>query len=396
MNSTSAAPGSQASLREMNRLRVLDAVREHGALTQVEIAGVTGLSAATVSNLVKELDVAGAVRLRPSIRNGRRATQVSIASSLGLVAAAVFGDRDIRVAIGASADEVMSQKRMPLPANHAADEGMQRAARLVAELAEQAGHTAGDLRALVVGLPAPIDTVSGEVGSEGIMPGWRGVPVGRAMADSVRVPVRIDNTANLAALGEFKFGALQGVSTGVFLKVSYGVGAGLILGGELFRGSAGTAGEIGHVTIDEHGPVCRCGNRGCLDTYVGAGPVLSALRPSHGALTLRDVISRALDGDHGCRRVLEDAGRHLGIAVAGVVNLLNPEVVALGGQVARTGEIVLGPMRDAIERCAIPSAAATVEVRTGALAPEEADVLGALTLADQVREEADRAALVTG
>jgi predicted NBD/HSP70 family sugar kinase len=380
----------------MNRLRVLDAVREHGALTQVEIAGVTGLSAATVSNLVKELDVAGAVQLRPSIRNGRRATQVSVATSSGLVGAAVFGDRDIRVAVATGTGEIISQKRMPLPADHAADEGMARATRLIQELAENTGRTTADLRSLVVGLPAPIDSVSGEVGSEGVLPGWRGVAVAQAMEDALGVPVLLDNTSNLAAVGEFKFGALQGISTGVFLKVSYGVGAGLIIGGELFRGSAGTAGEIGHVTIDENGPICRCGNRGCLDTFVGARAVLAALRPSHGSLTLRDVIGRALDGDPGCRRVLEDSGRHLGVALAGVVNLLNPEVVALGGQVARVGEIVLAPMREAIERCAIPSAAASVEVRVGLLPPEEADVRGALAVADQLREDADRAALAVG
>ncbi|MGG5257849.1 ROK family transcriptional regulator [Phycicoccus avicenniae] len=396
MNPTGPAPGSQASLRERNRLRVLDAVREHGALTQVEIAGVTGLSAASVSTLVRELDVAGAVQLRPSIRNGRRATQVSVATSSGLVGAAVFGDRDIRVAVATGPADIVSQKRMPLPADHAADEGMTRAARLLQELAEGAGHTAADIRALVVGLPAPIDTVSGEVGSEGVLPGWRGVAVGQAMQDALGVPVLLDNTSNLAAVGEFKLGALQGISTGVFLKVSYGVGAGLIIGGELFRGSAGTAGEIGHVTIDENGPVCRCGNRGCLDTFVGARAVLAALLPTHGSLTLRDVINRALDGDPGCRRVLEDSGRHLGVALAGVVNLLNPEVVALGGQVARVGEVVLGPMREAIERCAIPSAAASVDVRVGELAPEEADVRGALAVADQLREDADRAALAVG
>ncbi len=380
----------------MNRLRVLDAVREHGALTQVEIAGVTGLSAATVSNLVKELDVAGAVHLRPSIRNGRRATQVSVATSRGLVAAAVFGDRDIRVAVATGPADIVSQKRMPLPADHAADEGMSRAARLVQELAEEAGQSTSDLRSLVVGLPAPIDTVSGEVGSEGVLPGWRGVAVAGVMEEALGVPVSLENTANLAAVGEAKLGVLQGVSTGVFLKVSYGVGAGLIIGGELFRGSAGTAGEIGHVTIDENGPVCRCGNRGCLDTFVGAGAVLGALRPTHGSLTLRDVISRALEGDPGCRRVLEDSGRHLGVAVAGLVNLLNPEVVALGGQVARVGEVVLTPMREAIERCAIPSAAASVEVCVGGMPPEQADLRGALVLADQVREGADRAALGVG
>ena len=380
----------------MNRLRVLDAVREHGALTQVEIAGVTGLSAATVSNLVKELDTAGAVLLSPSIRNGRRAVRVSVAASQGLIGAVVFGDRDVRVALGTGGEEIVAQKRMPLPADHAADEGIDRGARLIHELIAHSGHHSSDVRAVGVGLPAPIDTVTGLVGSDGILPGWRGVDVRAVMEEALGTKVLLDNTANLAALGEFKFGVLQGVSTGMFIKASYGVGAGLILGGELFRGSAGTAGEIGHVTIDEDGPVCRCGNRGCLDTFVGAQAVLGALRDSHGALTLRDVISRALDGDPGCRRVLEDSGRHLGVAVAGVVNLLNPEVVALGGQVGRVGDIVLQPMRDAIERCAIPSAVASVEIRVGALPPETADVLGALALADQVREDADRAALAVG
>lgn len=378
----------------MNRLRVLDAVREHGALTQVEIAGVTGLSAATVSNLVKELDGAGAVRLTPSIRNGRRAVRVSVESGEGLVGAAVFGDRDVRVAIGsADSAEVVSQKRMPLPADHAADEGMVRAVRMIQEMAEESGHTMDDLATLVVGLPAPIDTVSGEVGSTGILPGWRGVPVVEVMEVAYGLRVRLENTANLAALGEAKYGAMQGVSTGVYLKMSYGVGAGIVIGGELFRGSAGTAGEIGHVTIDENGPVCRCGNRGCLDTYVGAQAVLAALRPSHGSLTLRDVISRALGGDLGCRRVLEDSGRHVGVALAGVVNLLNPEVVVVGGQVAKVGEVVLRPMREAVERCAIPSAAASLDLRLGRLAPEQADVRGALALADQTRIDADRAGL---
>lgn len=380
----------------MNRLRVLDAVRENGALTQVEIAGVTGLSAASVSNLVKELKAAGAVQLSPSIRNGRRAVQVSATASHGLVAAVVFGDRDVRVALGSGGDTVLSQKRMPLPADHKGDEEMPRGARLVHELVHNSGHVPSDVRAACVGLPAPIDRVSGQVGSEGILPGWRGVPVATVMEEALGAKVLLENTANLAALGEFKFGALQGVSNGIYIKASYGVGAGLILGGGLFRGSAGTAGEIGHVTIDEDGPVCRCGNRGCLDTFVGAEAVLGALRGSHGDLTLRDVIHRALQGDPGCRRVLEDSGRHIGVAVAGVVNLLNPEVVVLGGQVARVGEIVLQPMRDAIERCAIPSAAASVRVRVGALPPEHADLLGALALADQVREDADRAALTVG
>lgn len=374
-------------MRESNRLRVVDALRQHGAMTQVEIAGLTGLSPATVSNMVKELDSAGAVELSRSIRNGRRAVLVSLATGNTLLAGIAFGDRDVRVAIGTTHREILLQQRMPLPADHHADEGMERAARLLHDLVEKAAKTMSDVKAVCVGLPAPVDSVSGQVGSEGILPGWRGVAVAEEMEGHLRAPVVLDNTANLAALGELRSGALQGIAHGVYIKLSYGVGAGLILGGELYRGSAGTAGEIGHLTIDENGPVCRCGNRGCLETYVGYPALVDALRPTHGTLALRDVIARAMDGDPGCRRVLGDAGRHLGVALAGLVNLVNPEVVVVGGQLSKVGAIITEPMVASLERCAIPSAAASVTLRPAAL-DTDADVIGALATAE-ARHNAD-------
>lgn len=349
-------------------------------MTQIEIAGFTGLSPATVSNLVKDLDTAGAVELEPSIRNGRRAVLVSLATGNTLLAGIAFGDRDVRVAIGTGPRDIVGRQRMPLPADHAADEGMERASRLLLDLVEKAGKTMADVRAVGVGIPAPVDRISGQVGSESILPGWRGVAVADEMAGRIQAPVIVDNTSNLAALGELRCGVLQGIQHAVYIKLSHGVGAGLILDGEIFRGAAGTAGEIGHMTIDENGPVCRCGNRGCLETYIGSRGLLEALAASHGPLSLRDVISRALDGDPGCRRVLEDAGRHLGVAVAGVVNLVNPEVVVLGGQLAKVGTIITGPLRSSLERCAIPSAAASVEVVLGEL-DTDADVIGALVSA---------------
>jgi predicted NBD/HSP70 family sugar kinase len=148
----------------------------------------------------------------------------------------------------------------------------------------------------------------------------------------------------------------------------------------VFRGSAGTAGEIGHLTIDENGPICRCGNRGCLDTFVGSRALLNSLAASHGPLRLRDIITRALADDLGCRRVVEDAGRRVGVAVAGLVNLFNPEVIVVGGKMAEAGDLILNPMREALDRCAIPSAAATVELRPAELG-DAADVMGAIELA---------------
>lgn len=359
---------------------MLSVVRQHGAMTQVEIAGLSGLSPATVSNMVGELVVAGAVAVSPSIRNGRRAVLVSLAAGGGLLAGIAFGDRDVRVAVASGARDILSQQRIPLPANHVADEGMARAAQLLVDLVDSVGGRISDIDAVGFGLPAPVDSVTGQVGSEDVLPGWRGVNVAAEMQSRLGVPVTLDNTANLAALGELRSGALQGVQNGCYLKVSHGVGAGIVIAGEIFRGSAGTAGEIGHLAIDANGPICRCGNRGCLDTFVGARAILGLLASSHGPLRLRDVMTKALAGDAGCRRVLADAGRHLGMAVAGLVNLMNPERVVLGGPMALVGEIVLTPMREAIDRCAIPSAAATVELRLCDLG-ESADVVGALTLA---------------
>jgi predicted NBD/HSP70 family sugar kinase len=379
-----AAPGSQASLREANRLRVLEALREQGAMTQIEIAGTTGLSPATVSNMVKELDAAGAVELSRSIRNGRRAVLVTLATGNTLLAGIAFGDRDVRVAIATGPRDIVARQRMPLPAYHNADEGMERAARLLHDLVEKTGKEMSDVKAVGVGIPAPVDSVSGQVGSESIMPGWRGVEVADEMETRVGAPVSVDNTANLGALGELRCGALQGVQHGAYIKLSYGVGAGLVLGGEVFRGSAGTAGEIGHLTIDEHGPICRCGNRGCLETFIGAHALTEALAGSHGRLTLRDIIAKAIEGDQGCRRVLEDAGRHLGVAVAGLVNLLNPEVIVIGGQLATVGEIITEPMRRALDRSAIPSAAASLVVRKSAL-DTDADVVGAIVAAEALQ-----------
>ncbi|MER7072377.1 ROK family transcriptional regulator [Terrabacter sp. NPDC000476] len=381
MNPSQAAPGSQASLREANRLRVLDALREQGAMTQVELAGATGLSPATVSNMVKELDGAGALELAPSIRNGRRAVLVSLATGNTLLAGIAFGDRDVRVAVATGPRDIVGRQRMPLPANHNADEGMERAARLLHDLVEKAGKTMPDVKAVGVGIPAPVDSVTGQVGSESILPGWRGVDVADEMRGRVGAPVSVDNTSNLGALGELRCGALQGVQNGAYIKLSYGVGAGIVLGGEVFRGIAGTAGEIGHLTIDEHGPICRCGNRGCLETFIGAHALSDALAGSHGRLTLRDIITKAIDGDAGCRRVIEDAGRHLGVALAGLVNLLNPEVVVLGGQLSLVGHVLADPMQRALERSAIPSAVASLVVRESEL-QTDADVVGAVVAAE--------------
>ncbi|MFI2755154.1 ROK family transcriptional regulator [Cellulomonas sp. P22] len=358
----------------------MSAVQQRGSLTQVELAGVTGLSPATVSNIVKELTGVGILHTAPTSRSGRRAQQVTLARNLGLVAGVHFGTRSLRVALADVAHRIVAEQRMPLPPDHRADAGLERAALLLTEMVEQVGASMSEVLAVGVGVPAPVDVRTGQVSTLGMLRGWDGVAVPKVLENRLGVPVFVDNDANLGAFAEVRLGAARGRDNVVYLRVSHGVGGGLVLNGELFHGRSGTAGEIGHVTIDDNGPICRCGNRGCLETFVGAPVLLAMLQASHGNLTLPDVISRAHEGDPGCRRVIFDAGQHLGVAAANVCNLFDPELVVVGGRLAEAGAILLDPLRTVLGQRTVPSTAGPVKVVASELGAE-AEVRGALAIA---------------
>jgi predicted NBD/HSP70 family sugar kinase len=174
----------------------------------------------------------------------------------------------------------------------------------------------------------------------------------------------------------------------VYLKVASGIGAGLILNGRLYRGSSGLAGELGHLLVDPEGLVCRCGNRGCLETLAATGALVELLRRSHGEdVTVARMLELARAGDLGCRRVIADAGRAIGQAVSMLLNVLNPELLVVGGDLAAAGDLLLDGVRESIARAALPSAADAARVVAGVLG-ERAQVLGAIAL---VVSEADRA-----
>lgn len=358
----------------------MNAVQQRGSLTQVELAGVTGLSPATVSNIVKELVASGVLHTSPTSRSGRRAQQVTLARNLGLIAGMHFGSRSLRVALSDVTHRIVAEQRMPLPPDHRADVGLDRASLLLAEMVESVDARSDEVLAVGVGVPIPVDVQTGRVSSHGMLRGWDGVSVTEMLGGRLGVPVYVDNDVNLGALAETRLGAARGSQHVLYVRVSHGVGGGLVLGGQVFRGRIGAAGEIGHVSVVEHGSVCRCGNRGCLETVIGATALVETLRHSHGPLTLRDVVTRAGAGDAGCRRVISDAGRYLGMAVATVCNIIDPELVVVGGQLAEAGELLLEPMRDAIESRAIPSVAGPVGIVEGELGAS-AEVRGALAVA---------------
>ncbi|MGW1762622.1 ROK family transcriptional regulator [Streptomyces sp. NPDC002073] len=373
-------PGSQSSLHRANLERVVRAVRLAGSLTQAEIARTTGLSAATVSNIVRELKEGGTVEVTDTSAGGRRARSVSLSGDAGIVIGVDFGHEHLRVAVGNLAHQVLAEEAEPLDVDASWADGFDRAEALVGQLITTVGVGRDKVIGVGLGVPGPIDVESGTLGSTAILPGWAGINPRQELSQRLGVPVYVDNDANLGALGELVWGSGRGVKDLAYIKVASGVGAGLVINGQIYRGPGGTAGEIGHITLDESGPVCRCGNRGCLETFAAARYVLPLLQGSHGPeLTMEGVVKLARDGDPGCRRVIADVGRHIGSGVANLCNLLNPSRVVLGGSLAEAGELVLAPIRDSVSRYAIPSAARQLSVATGALG-SRAEVLGALAL----------------
>ncbi|MDM4762490.1 ROK family transcriptional regulator [Galbitalea sp. SE-J8] len=380
MTGRQRTPGSQTSLREANRARLVDSLKQHGRLTQVELAGVTGLSPATVSNIVKELSASGVLTTTASSRSGRRAVEVALARQLGLVAGLHFSSRHLRIAISDVGRAVVAENHVPLAFDHRHDRELDRAALLLGDMLDSVGASLDDVLAVGIALPVPIDQSTGMISAPGLMRGWEGVPIAEDFEQRVQRPAIVDSDANAGALAEHRQGAARDVSSAAYVRAGHTIGAGLILDGRVFHGTRGKAGQIGHVTIDENGPICRCGSRGCLDTLAGGPALMELFRGDPRMQRLRDLLAQADAGDASCRRVIADAGRHIGIALANLCNIVDPELVVVGGELAQAGETLLAPMRHALERSALAGAAGVPDIVQGAL-ESRAELLGCLSLA---------------
>nr|WP_210768142.1 ROK family transcriptional regulator [Cellulomonas humilata] len=387
-------------MRDANRNLVVETVKRYGGLTQVELSEATGLSQATVSTIVRELLAAGVVDTATTTRSGRRAQMVTLARRVGLAAGVQIGHRHLRLVLGDFSHQVIAEQTLPLPADHRVDTSLDRVALLVVDLVERVGASLDDVVGLGVGLPAPVDASTGMVSVRGIMPGWDTVHIGQVLSKRLGRPVYVDNDANLGAIAESTLGAARQYSDSVFVRASYGTGAGIVINGQVHRGVAGTAGEIGHVQVAFPGELCRCGNRGCLDTVVGASALIDRLRVSSGPLALRDVVQRAIDGDERCGKVVAEAGAMIGMVVAGLGVAVNPQLVVVGGELAETGELLLRPLREAVRRNVLLNQIAPLEVVAASLG-SRAEVIGALVLALQstalpLRVDDDQAAVGVG
>ncbi|WP_430296299.1 ROK family transcriptional regulator [Sinomonas sp. B1-1] len=385
LRSTTSAtdnPGSQSALRKLNEQRIVETLMA-GPATQAELSRQTGLSTATVSNIVKVLHDAGVVATEPTTSSGRRALSVRLNSNSAVAVGIDFGRRHLRVVLANLAYEVLAEQNITLPLGHEADVSISAAVDLLDSLLEDAGVRRADVVGVGAGIPGPIDHRTGTVAQGAILPEWVGFHLLAHLEERLGLPVFVDNDANLGALSEVTWGPHSGVENLVFVKIGSGIGAGLILNGLLFYGQVGVTGEIGHATIVEHGAVCRCGNRGCLETVASTTTMSELLsRGQPEPLTPDEIVRRALAGHPAVLRVIDDAGLAVGRALGNVANLINPEVIVIGGPLADLGEILLEPTRRGLLRHAVPLIGETTTVTMSALGAR-AEVLGAAALVFQ-------------
>ncbi len=378
------SPGSLGSLRQSNRLRILDVLRREGSASRVDLVRDTGLSRTTVSKLVAELQAEGLVVERETAETGngsgavgRPPVALTLNPSAGSAIGIDFGHDLVRVAVADLSGTVVGEDRRDIDVDSAAAEAIDLAAGMVDDLLATLRRDPGQTVGIGVAVSAPIVR---DTQTTSILPGWGPFAPGGELERRLGRPVVLGNDANLGALAEVRDGAGRGARNVVYVMLSGGIGAGLILDGRLFGGHSGLTGELGHVVADPEGRVCRCGNRGCLETVASAAAILEALRPLHGEdLTLPDAIALARSGDAGANRLFGDAGRRVGRAVGGICNIINPELVIVGGEMGVVGDVLVDAVADGIARSTIPAIGRDARVVAGQLG-ERAEVLGAIGL----------------
>jgi glucokinase-like ROK family protein len=326
---------------------------------------------------------------------GRRSLLLGIPYSAGLIAAIDIGATSIDVALTTLGNELLARRSEPADVRGGPRPVIARSKELLAELLEERVASAHDVLAIGVGVPGPVEQASGRLTVPPIMPGWDQFPMREAFAGEYAAPVFVDNDVNIMALGEHWGGVAKGVDDIIFVKVGTGIGSGIIVGGRLHRGAQGCAGDFGHICVDPEGPVCSCGNVGCLEAMAaapaivletercareGESPSLKAVLQEKGELSMKDVGEAARRGDYCALTVIRKSGRLIGQTLAAAVNVLNPSMIVIGGGVSRLGHALLAEVRSAVYQRSLPLATRNLPIVMSEL-DDVAGVIGASEMA---------------
>ncbi len=351
-------------------------------MSRTELAEQMGLTRAAVSLIVNDLLESKVIveTESRSIPSGRPPIVLEINPERGLVGAIDIGATHLSIAVADFAARIHQEIEISLDIKQGPEICLAKADQILRQLLQEQGLSISDLSAIGIGVPGPVITEAGMVVSPPIMPGWDRYPIRASLEKKWGCPVTLNNDAELGALGEWAYGAGRGEKNIAYIKVGSGVGAGLMLNKQIYGGTTGAAGEIGHLTIDENGPLCNCGNHGCLEAFAGGHAIarqaqalaqsgkrtlLAGLPPE--TITAREVAEAARRGDLYAQEILSRAGTYIGIAIAGLINLFNPSVVIIGGGVAQVGDMLTTPIRQAVRERAMRASEQGVRITTAML-----------------------------
>jgi glucokinase-like ROK family protein len=379
------------------RTRLLRLLRDQGALSRAELADrlevprprlLTDLDGLLAAGLIQEAGPAAS-------RGGRRSTLVELDPGLRF-AAVDLGASSIDVEITDGRLEPIGARSAVADIRTGPKAILHQVNEIIAKFHAEGAFTR--LAAVGIGVPGPVSFREGVPVSPPIMPGWDRYPVREVLAREHSCPVVVDNDVNIMSIGERHGGVATSVDNLLFVKIGTGIGCGIYLNGEVYRGTDGSAGDIGHIQVDSHGPVCSCGNVGCLEALfggaalardataaakAGTSPALAERLAAGGTVTAKDVADGAAEGDVTCIRLIRDGGRRVGGVLAGLVSFINPSMIVIGGGLAGLGHILLAEIRSVVYRRSLPLATGNLPVVLSELGPR-AGVVGAAVLASEL------------
>lgn len=303
------------------------------------------------------------------------------------------GGTNVKIALVDSKGKIIYSNSIPTRAEMGYEYTINNMKEAISELIKETKSDPKNIESIGFGFPGQIDYQKGIVRLAPNIPGWVNVPIAEIMEKEFGIPTRVDNDVRCAALGELNYGAGQGCDNLICITVGTGIGSGLVINGKLVRGASNAAGEIGHIKLDMNGgPLCGCGDRGCLEAFA-SGPSIVALAEEYikggkstkyrelanPDITPYIVSEAAKQGDPVAKRIFTIVGEYIGIGLASVVNLLNPEKIIIGGGVAAAGDLLLTPIKESLIKRAMPIAGSAVEIVPAQLG-NSAGVIGASLL----------------
>lgn len=379
---------SELSLKDS----VLRLIWREYQISRAEISRQLDLSRSTVTEIIKELLPTSLVAEvgDGESSGGRKPILLEFQDNAKVILGIDIGATHVSVAMTNLRGKLLLWKEKEYPVR----EDPEGTYNLIDELANEClstlKHGSEILLSIGVSVPSPVDPIRPEYLSETIIPAWHGKSGLERLRREYSVPVYLDNDANLGALAEHWWGAGKETNDLIYIKISNGIGAGYIFGGKLYRGSRGIAGEMSHMPIDPNGRLCGCGLRGCLATVISAWALkerivtLSNLYPNssllNGSLSIIDIENAALNRDLLATQVVTEATNYLTSAITSLVNLLNPDMIIIGGSLSRLGELVINPIQKKIDDCALVSSVSKTKILTSKLG-SQGIALGAATLA---------------